>query len=312
MPGTLFLRFSGLCAFVPNAAPNPTAVRVLLVDAKTPHSGGHDEAHVPYLVFRDADWVAGNNLRRPVDWFHDGNDPRRTLFAACDLSDQDLSIDVNNPPLSVPDGAIGTGCPNAANRDYFSWVGPIGKMSPGSGGIDPASLGSFPLPTTIAARIRLTVGTLTSFEFARDTSTEVVKWEFKPVSGGPTSPQQQALAEEVQLEIPITGNYVEFTAVQNIHTRNPSPLPAMRLAVSGPVVAWIKNMPRPDIVGRPIPTVPGLRDPDYHFDHFYDLTPAGGANIPFPLSGRCPDLPLQPAVGNPRCPPTQFDPNASA
>src|SRR4030081_1453897 len=111
MAGRLLLQFSGLCAFVPNAAANPTAMRVVLVDASMPHSGGHDEAHVPYQVFQDSDWISGANLRRPDNTFRDHNNPQGTRFGFCDLTNQDLAIDVTGPALAVTDGTLGKPCP---------------------------------------------------------------------------------------------------------------------------------------------------------------------------------------------------------
>jgi len=328
MSNHLFLRFTGLCGFVPKLPINQASnqMRVLLVNAQQadpndPH-GSHHEPHLPVLI---CDWdgverqpAPGVNLRTEDRVFFEGGTKKALFF----LAGQDVrvgsalpnSLTISNgiasPHPVCPDVTTGPG----SNRSFFEWVSPLVLISSGSQNIRPACLNPNPDPSVLA-RIALTEGSIRTFQFAVDSSGGVVKWEFKvPVTGTPIA-HQQALAEVVQYDFEFsTGTTIDVVcrpfggnATQDKTIR----LKLTTIGLGGRAIAEIKNIPLLDLFStRPLP--PGHRDIDFHFSHFYRMSnAAGNRNVPHPLTNRCPGT-GGPALGNPLCPPTTYAPHPNA
>lgn len=323
----LYLRFTGLCAFVPNNA--GSEMRVVMVDASRPH-GPHDKAHVAVLLVPIGRVDTGSGFRRPDDTF---KDPDGVTIAIFYLSGSDIRIGGAKPArLKIDHPGSKNGCPNpdGSEDDYFSWIGSMRLINVGSGKIHGDCLKNSEVSAAVGGRVFLSEGTLTSFDFARARDGRVVKWGFKPLVGGNPAAQEQALSEEVQLEVDMSTPYVDFLFTEKIYGKDPQSGATLRIAADGLTVVWIVNMPLEDIVHRKYRTAllskrellhvsdqmrerferdvdPSDRDIDHHFVHYYDLLDGGVSNrVPHPI-GRCPTDDV-PSVANPKCPPVQLDP----
>jgi len=318
----LFFRITGLCAFVPNLTSDQ--MRVVLVDASVPH-GPHDKSHGPRLIFLKAAWQQIGGGRVPDEFF---SDPDGHEMAMCDLSGQEVSIDGAGPnSLTIKGWGTGIGeCPDVHGSDQFvfPWVGLMQDINAGQGAPNPKwgdikdhFLDSSNVPSDVAARLRLTAGIISSYEFARDDKGEIVEWQFTGPSGAASG--RQALSEEVQLVFTPTSPFVDLAFMNDIHGSSPTSGPKLRVGdLGGKINVWVANMPLDDIRNRyyvgnppPPPKPTGNRDPDHHFFHFYDLVQDGPKDrIPDPF-GRCPSI-KPPSVDNPKCPPVQLNPAANA
>ncbi len=321
---TLFLRLTGLCAFVPNLTADQ--MRVILVDASVPH-GRHGKAHSPRLIFRQSAWTPVPGLNPELF-----TDPCKEPMAMLDLSDQEVFIDgAGGHALAIEGWGSAVGeCPkpDGSDRFAFSWVGPMQPINEDSGlpnldwgSIKDHFLDSSNVPSEVAARVSLTEGHVTNHEFSRDDLRRIVKWMFKNATG--QAHIKQALSEEVQLSYGLNAaaTFVELGFITGIHSSTPSASgPKLRLNVSnGRADAWVANMPLDEIRNRcyhstpiPKPHPTGVRDPDHHFVHFYDLVKGGPKNrVPHP-AGRCNEPILPPSVDNPKCPPVQLNPASGA
>lgn len=302
------LKLTGLCGFATkNSQWNVFAneAYVVLVDARGPRGGLRDEPHQPVLLFQFARHISGANLRSPDVIFD--NPITGEKMGLCYLHEQQIKIGSRSDSLKIIENGGGADCHKhnmAGNRESFSWIAPMNNISPGAGQIheDCLKYGGA-LKKEVIARVILTEGTLKTNRLATDTGRQVVKWEFRPDAGGG---HRQALAEEVQLELPIDGNYISLSATRL--RGGPDPFPLV-LSSAGNATAWISNMPLDDILGVRLPNMtPNHRDPDYDFVSLYGLCQRVPADkpIPFPES-RC-EGSGGPTASNPQCPPARFEP----
>lgn len=309
------LKFTGLCGLVPktsqwNAFRNEAYV--LLVDARGSRGGLRDEPHQPVLVFQFARHISGANLRLPDVVF---DNPRTgEKMGLCYLKDQQIRIGAASDSLRIVENGGGSGCHNphvSGHRESFSWIAPMANISPGAGRVHRDCLAGLidgiPLPSLkseVIARVILTEGTLKTNRLASDTGTQVVRWEFRPDAGGG---HKQALAEEVQLELPIGGDYISISATR-LRGGGADPFPLV-LSSAGNVTAFVANMPLDDILGVRIPgTAVNHRDPDYDFVSLYSLCERVPTDKPVPFpEARCQGS-GGPTASNPQCPPARFDP----
>lgn len=331
--GTLSLKFTGLCAFVPNHETEAKRARVLLVNA----SGGH-VPHYPVLVFFKDSWQGG---RAPDGYF---DDPDGNEMAFCRLNGQDIwLLDVRDKNLHVVGQGTYSGCPDEGEKfKHFAWVGMMHRInrpkdapsSPVWGDVEEQCLEAANVPRSVTARVELTDGTLASYAHTLDDEEAIVKWRFQRDPFDDPIDHIQSLAEEVELLLSQGGNTVSFGFRVGISGRNPRPLEPLQLTLGNELQVWIANMPWEQIVGRSydeallksrrdaerkmrvslnlLRAKGGKRDPDYHFAHFYPLLSGPKNNrIPFPESERCPNA-GQPSVDNPKCPPVQLSANLKA
>jgi len=317
---TLHLRITGLCAFVPKHSIDDPAfkqnnqMRVLCGDSSRPlfspaGTPYPHELHMPVLYCQSG-YVDSSG--RPADATF--QDPV-TTYSVFYLDDQDLSIASAQPDaLAVPQyPGGGTGTPNIANYRSFAWVPSLEQISPGSQAVKPACLTTTgAVDSAVVARVALTDGSIETLMIAKDHTNAIVNWEFRGPNGNPGG-YQQVIADAVKFQTVFSTPVIELTTTLFRPSKNPKVAQAFATGASQPirlrpsgneVIAWIKNMPWPDIAGtRPKPA-PGPRDPDYDFIYFYDLsTNPGKRNVPYQIgtvSGAS-----GPHLGNPNCPPVR-------
>ncbi len=314
MPFNLVVRFTGLCAFVPNTSGK--AMRVVLVDAPgMPMGGGMpgmemDEAHVPALIFDTRD-LAPNNARQPDDQFNDGNP-----MGICRLNDQDLQISpMEESALALTNGNV-AGCPTLIRPHSLSWMAQLDELVPGLGTIDESCLAGAGVHPAVTARIRLTEGTLVTGDIAGTSALGWVQWKFGTLNG-PLGTFQRAIAEVIELSLPILGASVTLSATR--FRGGPAVPPLVLTPQNGnpQVTVWIKNMPLPDIKGtRTAEEVVLLRtrNRDIHFEHYSRLSahdPGVGFG-PIPTAVQACNHTSDPILGNPQCPTAAFKGSSNA
>jgi hypothetical protein len=311
----LVVRFTGLCAFVPNNVER--AMRVLLVDAPGMEAMPDMnmpamEAHIPALVFDTRD-VAPGNVRQPDDGFFDGK-PK----GICWLKGQDLEITPMRPDaLEVMNGQVAN-CPLGARPHSLSWIAQMADH--GLGTIDGSCLAPGNVHPKVAARIRLTEGRLVTRDIAQAPERGWVQWKFGPANGQPDG-AERAIAEVIELTLPIADDSVTINATSFRNGREP--LPPLVLAPqngNGRVLVTIEDMPFRDIKRLRSPEEEAVllqqaRNRDRHFEHFSRLSQndPGEGKGPIPTAvAVCERLFDPPILGNPQCPPAGFqaDPNA--
>lgn len=327
----LRLYISGLCGFVPSGTLDPqnpiTAVRVLLPDARGQHPahGPHQpEHHEPVLKVQKDYVVSGVNIR-PPDRIYTPPGPNPPTWYFYYLADQDLTIVAPSGGVTADTGGTPP-CPTNSDLTSFDWVAPMGSINPGFGAVDPTCLRAggnpaLPVSPSVVARVRFTQGKLTNSRFARDQGLihagKILDWRFRTLAGTGTSTHTQALSEEVRLlhtfgtpTIDLQTTYFRFgsTSPQTIRLQN---IGADHLAI-----ARILNMPWPDLFELRTGG-PGDRPVDFHFEHFHDIVNNAAMAVrrvpdPNPRT-HCPNVnDPGPQVSSPQCPPTRYDPDASA
>lgn len=343
----LYLRFTGLCGFVPREPIHmtPNQARVLLVDTSQPPGGGHahgfpHEQHVPVLVcsrsFLDPQHPHPTDPREPdVLFFNDQGGEMAGFF----LNDQDVSIEnTSGDPLKfLNDPSSGSGCHTTANWWNINWMAALAKISPlpsppppGQNGSEVVGEDCFDTPPRreVAARVAVTQGTVRNDGLTRGIN-RFVKWEFK--TGGGSSPHggNQVLAEVVQVQVPIATSpgqvdivtsllrQTELPAISRIYPSGFGQRKVIRLTPQGNMaVAVIQNVPYPNLFHLRAPLA-GDPEIDSHFEHFYDLSATPQVKrVPHPI--RLPQDPIPcrasgpPTVRTPQCPPALFGPHPKA
>jgi len=331
----LRLFFTGLCGLVPStksATPaDPSkdvavaAVRVLLAEGRGLHSGhggasqpAH-EYHEPVLKVR-SDYVVSGSAFRPPDMSFTPPGPSSPTWAIYLLGDEDLTIDwpgtgvdFPKPWTSIPNPM----CPSMTDRDKLEWVAPVKDIG-GLGIVHRDCLGGG--HSSVAARVRLTQGRLTTARFARDQgihNDKILEWNFRKNDGNNPLNKMRAVSEAVKLQLTFTGSTIDLITtpgnrvIQLRHKPSPNPGDPDLVACS------ILNMPWPDIL-RVRPAMNTERPHDSHFELFYEMltNPAGAVSrVPYPdprqhCTGSVADP--DPAVSNPQCPPALYDPHIDA
>ncbi|HVT61754.1 MAG TPA: hypothetical protein VHR45_25570 [Thermoanaerobaculia bacterium] len=303
----LFLKFTGLCAFVPHTSGK--AARVLLVDTSgdpSDHCAPElNEPHEPVLVF-DRRFVAAANRRQPDMTFSNGNP-----MAICYLHDMDLAIGAaREDALFIENGPIGN-CPIDNDHRSLAWVAALPEIDQSAGEVHAECLAASDVHPSVAARVRLTEGSLRTTELSGIPQSSWVRWSFQPRDGGRTIDLDRAMAEVVELEVDVPGSEVRLETAR--FRGSLAALPPLILAPrNGQVTAWVKNMPLLDVLGKRSPeavVVNQRRAQDAHFEHFYTLSPhdpgPGRRATPFPV-GTCLAAAPPPFVPTPMCPPARF------
>ncbi len=310
------MHLSGLCLLVPSTSA-PTRVRALLADTTAASGGmGHlMDLHEPLLIV-DADDFDDQSSDRGSDltFLTAGGS-----YAAFLLRDQELSVPaLGTDPVTWNDNPNLNNCTTLGNFSNLAWLAHIANISTGSDTVRNDCF--YPYPTAyakVAARVQLHQGTLSTARIARDHDKNLVKWDFQKPDGSylntPTS-----LADDVMLAIDVSGSITFQTILirdpttpyldglyTTSHTRTISLTPN-----TTDLIVMIANSPLADVMGVRPPTT-GRREPDIHFDYYYDLSQTPKSrNIPVQLD-ICPDT-GQPSLRSPQCPPALAAPNLNA
>jgi hypothetical protein len=320
----LFLQFTGLCGFVKHPT-NNTRARVLLVNAgELPNHPGHGThshvRHAPVLVCPAAS-VPSTSDRQADLLFNN-----RTQ-AAFFLDDQELSF--GGAPGQVEfEETPGTGvnCHTSQNRFSYLWTAPVTIVNEGNGAVRNACFANRTDPggvdPAVSARVALTEGKVRAHSLAkRGPNGPVVRWHFRPLTGGNPLNHTMPLAELVEFKHPrLDTNPPGQVTLTTTLLRTPTKPAIMAvfpmgtttrtltLRLSGGVLrgVFVHNTPWENILGTiAFPTKP-TRDPDTHFEHYYDLLqpPINPKRVPHDFD-TCPE-PGGPQVETPLCPPARY------
>jgi hypothetical protein len=231
----------------------------------------------------------------------------------CFLYDQEIAIGGAQPAMTIVDEAVAPGCPaSASKKNLFSWVAPISKIEATWGAVDPNCLlaaGSGALHSGVIARLQLTAGTLSTANLFNSPSA-TYDCGFKTINGLQTSLHHQAIADVVELLLPVPTGQLTLQANPLRGTNAYKPI---LLNVNSNLTVYVKNLPIVDVLahrdGEAI-KLGSIRKSDQHFLHHYQLclTPptAAAGYVYFPIV-ECSGIPT---VQSPKCPPASFAPHA--
>ncbi|HVT18674.1 MAG TPA: hypothetical protein VHQ90_21145 [Thermoanaerobaculia bacterium] len=208
MSYTFRLKFSGLCAFVPNKPidDDPDYVDVLLVNANYDSDSdfgqtiGPLEPHTPNVWFTLRD-LAG--VREPQgDYQHHG---AMWLLVGEQIN---IGFSKNGEPvprekrLKIVHRSMKEKAPDSRlkEEDYFDWVAPMEKIHPQACDVDPRCLDLKPPPDLVIARIRLDDGVLKSDKIGKVNDKAVIAQFVPPLADEPC---KQALTHRVVLELEV-------------------------------------------------------------------------------------------------------------
>lgn len=355
MPFTFRVVFGGLCGFVPNT--NGHQMRVLVVNA-TERVAANGESvlptHVPLFLFDSANRRSQIG-RRPLEGDR--------LLASAEIQEERFRTGrfCGHPLVreeicfrNEEGGSFGRSfethrsrrssetTPATGEEDDLFWVPQMEHAFPGAGRIDPECLGEAP-PASVAARVRLTEGVVSTASLARDRGRGKGKGKAAPAPAlyvfrewvAPVTPSRskaaqttpssseavarvhrranspvgaRPLATGVQLEIEVPGDMVTVWSSRFSHSHEG------RWAVSlGPapgtriVEAYVYN-----VSARPLDRAPEV---DMDFEFFYDLCATSWElprprPVPHPLNGTRAPSPHRPGTSS--CSPAIFLPHSEA
>jgi hypothetical protein len=315
MDFTLKMTFTGLCAFVPNTSGQQ--MRVLLIDGQDPRDTHGGEAHFPALVFDKASWVDdGKPNRKPEIRFFEGDDERGVIL----LDEEDLVVSQGGDPLSFENEDLEE-CPQGT-RDHFSWVARIPRIAEASKKVHPDCLvpagGSVRVHKHLIGRLALERGHLITSGLTEAEKDVPLRWKFRPdlplISAIFQLRRQQALAEEVEWTLDIKDE-TEIALSSKRFNKVATELPPLRLApMEGKVKVDIRNLPLPDVLRARPEDIPNQREKESHFEHYYRISNEDPGDlfrrIPFVDESCNSGGPI--TASNPKCPPSQFDPDPNA
>ncbi len=299
------LHFTGLCAFVAKKPidQNQNEATVILVNAK--HS--HHAPHRAIFLAVPEHFAAGNQRYTSLPFLHEGVSKRACALggealaiSGRDASGQRVPLASNalrfltglrpTPPIPCPD--FGSASPDGDDKD-FSWV----CQNPGT--LNPNVLTSTSMESLIAARLKLTEGTLMTEHFRVTDQNQVVRFKFG-------STNSQAFAEEVTWEIDFSDqsgvvNVVLDSTPFDKLPGNPSLILKPRMDI-GLLEGWIVNMPVENLfsLDPPLPLAP-----DDHYEEYYRLC-QGTLPTAIPTPDTQNFCPGPAGATNPKCPPTYF------
>jgi hypothetical protein len=311
MPFELYVRFTGLCAYILKSEERDydnNAVRVIMPSVET-GMGSVMEPHVPAILF-DKKYLDQDATRRPYEEFISSQ--TREARAFCRLDGQDLTIggkaDKLYPDLTPRKGT----CPTDKDRKSLLWLAHIPEIllesGSGYGDVDPCVFDPSNVPASVAARIRLTEGKLSTSKFFSLNGQPVL------FAAGHC---KQAFAEELTLFWKFPDNVL---SIQTTSFRVESTYqPLVFLPKGNRVEIQIVQLPEDDLKEARAPRAFKTGNPrkaDRHFEMFYPLSASGvpqGAPIPFPLD-LCKRLARSggPVAGSPQCPGSRFNAHPTA
>lgn len=295
------VRFTGLCAFVPNS--NGKSVRCLLVNAR--FGGGLVEnpahAHTPLIEFDVRDLEPPlENMPQPVFEVVDGFKGIWIL----NNDDIDLLPVGGKNDFEFPDsGDIGEE-PVEANKHLMAWVPHIKRVSTGTGSVKDNCLrgNSEDLRRRVVARLRVNEG---KFRTSRHTKQagSYLRWEFKVNEGG-TVYRTQTIGEEVELklsgldELVFNAKYFsEERPSRQLRLKNKTGKPQLEVSIKNVELEEVST-----VVDADTPSV--FED----FVYFYDL--AADSNLERSIPHKVPNPHI--ALSRPICPGAVFDAHPEA
>ena len=160
-------------------------------------------------------------------------------------------------PAPIPD--------EAEERRDLSWVAPLSSLAP-SGKVDPDVLAPSPQKGLVAARMELRSGKVTTRRLIT-VSGMVVPLGFRPLQEAQPIPFQQALAEQVLVEVEVEGDSVELIESVLGGDRRRS---IILTPHDGVVEVAVLNVPQAHFQhsSEPLPQHP---DPGSHFEIYYEI-----------------------------------------
>jgi hypothetical protein len=315
----LFIQFTGLCGFVKNPQDSNRA-RVLLVNAgELPNHPGHGShshvRHAPVLVC-PASSVASSG--RQADLLFNN----RTQ-AAFFLDDQELSFGGTPGQVEFEERpGTGVNCHTGQNRFSYLWTAPVNIISGGNGAVRDACFANpGGVDPAVTARVALTEGKVRVHSLAKRAGGPVVHWHFRPLAGGNPLSHTMPLAELVEFKHPRRDTTPPSQVTLTTTLLRTPTKPAIRalfpmgtntrtltLSLTGGVLrgVFVHNTPWENILGTIASLTGPSRDPDTHFEHYYDLLhpPINPRRVPHDFD-TCPE-PGGPNVETPLCPPARY------
>ncbi len=300
--------FSGLITFLPSA--DGKEVTVLLVN--TPHEysladGAALAHHTPLVVARAANCLGTCTTgdygdiaqflysKKPRSEAETALNGARLDGGAWKLSSSDLTLVGPEEPLAIrtnvrghnEDGTLKLVPTTPAEREDFTWVASLPLISPGIGGFKAAVTSTEPPPgCMVAARLKLRSGNLFTYSLVKiDGKARPVHFR-KPSGEGPEAAYTQAVANWVEAEIHVPGEFVELV---DTNFNNSTVRRSMKLYPQDGVVEMaVLNLP-PFEAPAPGAEAP-LPAPGQHFQIYYDLvkTPPARADRLVPHTASTP------------------------
>jgi hypothetical protein len=285
----LFLRFTGLCGFVP-ATPD----KVVLTDSR---NFSHNGMPMPHLAAIVIPLVNLQDTPRRDGFFVDNDGHFEDhLMVAYTLDSEELSLNI--PGTSkTPTGlnSYSPPCPTPQNMNRLEWVVAMNDFVAGT--MTTAAY-SGPLGTgLVLARFNLPASSqpYTDSHAMLNDQSLIVKWSFPPANAAP-----RALAEVVTVHRQISAANVTIQSSLS-SARNFTIAPG----ADGQAAVWVVNMMHDDIVKDNTSHTP-TRDPDVHLSELFRLAKGGPTAVtPTPFPPHCSLLGTGQAFV-PKCPPALF------
>ena len=279
MPFDFELSFKGLCFFTfkGDNRRSPSEVNVLLIKGKPQNGQGHDQhagTHVPLLTYRLKDLTPlssreGQKILPGPDGEGIG---QRTLngggIREIEIVPPNGTHGLNatwrpgdTPPMRRPR--------TEADEAWLNWIPNLHAVAPGFPEPDENARFSGLNREAIAARIRITAGTLEAAEVARGLNGKYVVWDFRQAGTQAFNPlQSQALADRIVLRFTNLAGPVRILGLDDEVAFAP---PGLDREGWARVQASITNMP--DQEDHPSQRLT-------HFGNYYGLIPRVSDNPP--------------------------------
>lgn len=312
---TLKIFFSGLIALLPSS--DGKELTVLLVNGAHEYRLADDSVmahHRPLLLARagscEQTCTTPQDQAAIAQYIYAKKTPAQAAAAlngalagggAWQLSGSDLTLPglpdnlviQRNARGRLEDGSLQSVPTTPAEREDFSWVASLGAIAPGITGFKAGVTAEEPPPVCqVAARLKLRSGRVFTYSLIKvDGKAKPIHFR-KPSGEGPDAPYSQALANWVEAEIHVPGDFIEIVD-QNFDDREH--FRTMKLyPQEGKVEVALLNMPdfeAPD-PGAEAPTPA----PGQHFQIYYDLVKTPPARAARPV----PHLALSPSASDPQ------------
>lgn len=292
--------FTGMMVFIPNS--NGTQLDVVLLNVGHAHEisdGTTLTYHKPLLLARAggctgtcpkndaaiATFVFGD---KPTDAAIDALEAALDGGGAWQLTGSDISVvkgsgDPDLPAIDFVDGVRDGIIPTTSSeRDDYSWLAKLSEICP-SCGFDDSVLDTVPPSSLVAARFRLTSGSVFTYSIARIGS-DVTPVHFMRLDGtGSASSYTQAIATWVGADIEVSGDSIQL--VESKYDNSTGRTMELTPDENDRIEIAVLNLP-PLVPAAPSGT-PGVGK---HFERYYDVTenpPSAAARL-VPLAGAAP------------------------
>lgn len=287
------VNFTGLCAFVRHTV--QSRLKVVLVDAIN-----HD--HLPVLLIPEVNFNVGS-VRQPDFTFlaPDNVVPRvnnkRVTVHAFVLEKFDLEFLPPAPSAFAAFSGV-SGCPNNTNNTNFDFITKM--LTVGAGTIKNSALGANP-PGVISRFLLLGTNlSTTSFRGSANGINAIGQWQFRN-SGGTAVGNPRACAETCAVSFSI--NPPANWGIRVTQFTGGSDVIVLTANSSSQISLWVANVPLRNLLTGAFQ----ILTPEAHFAHFYQIATTNPGHLPH-FHSACPQG--SGGLNGPKCPPTEFDPNA--